>query len=318
MIPTYDGSAYLEKTLGSVLSQDPGAEVMQVEVVDDASPSGSPEPLVRRVCGDRVSVVRQTQNVGGVANWNSSIAKSIGEWVHILHQDDVVLPGFYARFKNALEGREDIGAAFCRHTGIDEYDGLIWTSELEAPTPGILNGFIKKIGVSQRIQTPSIVVRRSVYEQLGGYRPEMTFAADWEMWIRIAAHYPIWYEPEILAAYRNHSSSWTSACVRSAETILAERRCIAIVRPLLPAASAENIARKAEELASLRAIDFAYDAFSHFDFATAFKQVSEGLKCSCSLRVISAILFLPFRVAMRGARLLYRMTKKRLAEPKTS
>ena len=313
MIPVYNRTTYLERTLRGVLSQDPGAEQMQVEVVDDASTMGDPEALVRRVCGDRVSFVRQSRNVGGVANWNTCVGRSMGEWVHILHSDDVVFPGFYARLKEALEKRDDVGAAFCRHAGIDENDRWLWTSDLETPTPGILAGFIEKIGSSQRIQCASIMVRRAVYETLGGFRPDLSYAADWEMWIRIAAHYPIWYEPAILAAFRSHSASWTTSCVRSAETIVDERRCIAIVRPLLPPARAEIISRKARETASLRALDFGYLALSQFEFAIAFKQVWEGLKCSCSPRVIKAVSFLFFRIARGGLRRAYGASKRRLA-----
>ena len=40
--------------------------------------------------------------------------------------------------------------------------------------------------------TPSIVVRRSVYERLGSFDRRLVCAEDWEMWVRIAAHYPIW------------------------------------------------------------------------------------------------------------------------------
>ena len=313
MIPVYNRTSYLERTLRSVLCQDPGAAEMQIEVVDDASTEGDSESLVRRVCGDRVSFVRQPRNVGGVANWNSCVERSLGKWVHILHSDDVVFPGFYARLRAALEVNEDVGAAFCRHMGIDENDHWTWTEVLEAPTAGILTGFVEKIGVSQRIQCPSIVVRRDVYETLRGFRPELSYAADWEMWIRIAAHYPIWYEPTILAAFRGHSASWTAACVKSGETIVALRRCIAMVRPHLPPARAEIISRKARELASLGALDFAYGAIGHFEFATAFRQLWEGLKCSCSPRVIKAVVFLPVRIAIGGARRAYSKNKKRFA-----
>ena len=35
MIPTYNCANYLRETLASVLAQDPGAEIMQIEVIDD-------------------------------------------------------------------------------------------------------------------------------------------------------------------------------------------------------------------------------------------------------------------------------------------
>lgn len=254
MIPTYNRTAYLERALSSVLSQDPGAEEMQIEVVDNASPLDNPEPLVRRVAGDRVSFVRQPRNIGLFPNFNSCIERSRGEWVHILNDDDVVLPAFYERLKTALEARSDVGAAFCRNTVIDENERRLGTSELLRPTAGILAGSLEKIALSNCIRCPAIVVRRSVYEKLGGFRLDLPFTADWEMWIRIAAHFPIWYEPATLTAFRIHSTSATAGFISSGESVADELRCIEIARPWLPPNRAETILRNARELFYLRSI----------------------------------------------------------------
>jgi GT2 family glycosyltransferase len=202
MIPAYNRTQYLERALRSVLAQDTGADEMQIEVVDDASTIDDPEPIVRRLGDGRVSFVRNPVNLGLMPNFNNCVERSQGEWVHILHTDDFVLPGFYARLKSSLESRSDVGAAFCRHSFVDENEHLRGTSDLERTTAGILSDFISKIGASVRIQFPAIVVRRSVYERLGGFRLDLPYAADWEMWIRIAAHYPMWFEPATLAAFR--------------------------------------------------------------------------------------------------------------------
>ena len=96
MIPTYKARAdYLEETLKSVLQQDPGPAQMQIELVDDCSPDGAPVELVRRIAGDRIAVHREPANNGLAGIWNRCIERARGEWVHILHQDDIVLPGFY-------------------------------------------------------------------------------------------------------------------------------------------------------------------------------------------------------------------------------
>src|SRR5277367_6726158 len=76
LIPSFNRTTFLERTLRSVLCQDPGADNMQIEVVDDASTTDDPEPLLQRVCEDRVSLFRQRRNVGAVANWNTCIERS--------------------------------------------------------------------------------------------------------------------------------------------------------------------------------------------------------------------------------------------------
>jgi hypothetical protein len=220
---------------------------MQIEVVDNASTADDLEPLVRRVGGARVSLVRQPQNIGMFPNFNSCIERSRGEWVHILSDDDIVLPGFYERFKFQLQGRDGVGAAFCRHAFIDGNERWLRTSELENPAAGVLHDFIGKIGASQRIQLASMVVRRRVYDQVGGFRLDLPQAADWEMWIRIAAQFPIWYEPTTLAAWRVHSQSASAALLTSGQTFVDIHRCIEISRSWLPPDRAETISRGAKE-----------------------------------------------------------------------
>ncbi len=302
MIPTYNRTLYLEKTLASVLSQDPGPGEMQIEVVDDASTVDKPEQLVKRVGGGRVSFFGQSQRLGLVGSWNACIERAAGEWVHILHSDDVVYPGFYSTLRSALANRDDAGAAFCRWMIIDEKDERVWTSDLEQSAPGLLPDFLSEIGVSQRITTPSIVVRRSVYEKLGGFRSELSSTADWEMWARIAAHFPIWYEPQILAAWRVHAGSRSTMVVKAVENVGDGLRCLAAIRPLLPAGQAEAMLRKARERIALRAMDEAAALWNEGEFALALRQIREGLLCRVSLRVVKSLLLLPLQTRMRTKR----------------
>lgn len=121
--------------------------------------------------------------------------------------------------------------------------------------------------------------------------------ADWEMWARIAAHYPIWYEPEILAAWRVHSDSKTTAIVKSVENVADAQRCLEYIRPLLPVDRAENMLRKARESIAVQALETAWTEWRESEFTIAFKQVWEGLKCNFSLPVIKALLLLTVRIA---------------------
>jgi glycosyltransferase involved in cell wall biosynthesis len=306
MIPTYNRATYLERTLASVLAQDPGPHDMQIEVVDDASVVDDPEPLVRRVGGGRIGFFRQPRRLGTAGAFNSCVERSMGHWVHILDSDDIVLPGFYERFKTVLEKREDVGAAFCRSAIMDENDRWLWVHDLERTTPGILPDFVSKIGSDQTIETPSIVVKRRIYEELGGFHNDLSYATDWEMWIRIAARYPFWYEPDILAVWRDHQNSSSVSFIKTAGNIADMRRCIEISRPLLPPDRAKHISRTARERLALEALETSLEAVTQGEFATARKQLWEGLKCSVSPRVIKALLVAPARIAKGAAHRIFR------------
>jgi glycosyltransferase involved in cell wall biosynthesis len=215
MMPTYNCSDLFEQALRSVLGQDPGSDRMQIVVVDDCSTNGRSEEIVERLAPGRVEFYRQPKNVGLALNWNTCVTRSRGLWVHLLHQDDMVLPGYYETVERAVRDRPEVGAAFCRHAYLNGAGQRTSVSDPERETAGVLEGWLDLIAVGQRLECPSIVVRRATYEQLGGFDTGLCFALDWEMWVRIAAHCPVWYEPEILACYRRHDANETSRLQRS-------------------------------------------------------------------------------------------------------
>lgn len=49
MIPTYNCAHYLREALHSVLCQDPGKDMMQIEVIDDHSTKDDPEAVVKEM-----------------------------------------------------------------------------------------------------------------------------------------------------------------------------------------------------------------------------------------------------------------------------
>jgi hypothetical protein len=256
MIPTYRGERHLAETLGSVLAQDAGADAMQIEVVDDGSPTAV-EALVRRLASERVSVFRNEVNRGHVVAFNTCIARARGELVHLLHDDDAVRPGFYDRMASAFAAHPQIGAAFCRYIAVDE-DGLwVKLAAAEQPHAGILERWHETIATGQRLQPPCIVVRKRVYEQLGGFDARIeSYGEDWEMWTRIASAYPVWYEPEPLALYRvGRGGSLTSAAVRSGDNVRQLLQVIEINHARLPAAGAAAITARARRLTATTAVE---------------------------------------------------------------
>ena len=286
MIPTYHCARFLRQTLESVLAQDPGPEMMQIEVVDDGSTLDDPAAVVAEVGRGRVAFYRQPQNVGHTKNFETCLKRARGKVIHLLHGDDYVLNGFYHKLQQAFETQPEIGAAFCRQIFMDDAGNWEAYSPLEQSESGILNNGLERLALEQRIMTPSIVVRRDVYERLGGFDSRLICTEDWEMWVRIAAQYPIWYETEPLAAYRMHSDSNTGRHVRNGDDIRYTRMAIEIFKSYLPQDKADQLSKMARETYALSALDTAYSMFLKGDFPAMLAQGREAIHLSRSPRVM--------------------------------
>jgi glycosyltransferase involved in cell wall biosynthesis len=211
MIPVYQPDLFLIDAVKSVLAARMDHDEMQIAIVDDASPTTDVAGLIEQIgATNRVELHRAERNRGLAGNWNYCLQLARGRIVHVLHQDDVVAPNFYRRMLPAFAKHPSVGMAFCRHAFVDESNRTERVSHRERWFAGTLNNWLPKISEWQRIQCPAALVRRSVYEQVGGYRPDLRYALDWEMWVRIAAQFPVWYEPRVLAHYRRHASSETN------------------------------------------------------------------------------------------------------------
>jgi glycosyltransferase involved in cell wall biosynthesis len=294
MIPACNCAEFLRETLSSVLIQDPGPDLMQIEVVDDHSTKDDPEAVIKELGRGRVGFYRQEKNVGHTRNFETCLQRSRGKLIHMLHGDDCVLDGFYRRLQPAFEENPEIGAAFCRHIYMDEHGNWLGFSGLEQQESGILSDWLERIAIKQRIQTPSIAIRREVFENLGGFDYRLSWAEDWEMWVRIAARYPFWYEVQPLAAYRMHSGSNTKKYVRTGENIRDILRVVDMIRDYLPKARIDEISESSREHWALYALELAEQMTAKGDTAGAVAQVREAIKCRGSLKVAaSALQLLP-------------------------
>jgi glycosyltransferase involved in cell wall biosynthesis len=289
MIPTYNPAAdYLAETLLSVLKQDPGQGQMQIEVVDDCSKDDAASEVTRRVGAGRVTFYAESQNLGLANAWNRCIERARGHWVHILHQDDIVLPGFYDLLRKAVES-SDAGAIFCRHAMANSKGHWIQLSDLHLESPGLLDDWHAKITVQQLIQCAAIAVRRSVYEQLGGFLPQLRYVPDWEMWQRIASQFPFCFEPSILACYRLHPNSATSGMRVDATDARDVRQMIELTATYHTPSRGRVLASKARLWYAQAAVFHARELLVKVGFAPAWRQIVEALRLSHNRRVVRKV-----------------------------
>ncbi len=223
---------------------------------------------------------RQPQNVGAIANFNTCIRRSTGQLVHLLHGDDLVAEGFYEQLGAPLLQNDDLGAACCRQTYITDSGQPLVTTRPELPQSGVWAEALDVLAVSNRIQPPALVVKRTAYEKLGGFNPSLFHSADWEMLVRLAAHTGIFYHSEPLAMYRVHTASDTSRLLQTGANMQDARRCIQIFGGYLPAHRATALIRRAHSYLFLVGLRRAGQAAARGRAGIAAAQLREAAICA--------------------------------------
>jgi len=272
MIPAYNCYNILGETITSVVMQAPGKDQMQIEVVDDGSTDGDVKALVEQLGKGRVEYFRHEKNLGSLACFETCLNRSRGKLVHLLHGDDKAGMGYYSRIGSLFERYPDIGAAFCRYITINEEGKTLWKHRKEMNEDGILNDWLYKIGSRQRLQYCTITVKREVYERLGGFYG-VTYGEDWEMWVRIAAHYPVAYTPELLAEYRLHNNTISHRSYLSVKHIQDMQWVINAIQKWLPA----HLRKELRNQASRNYAEYAMDIANGIWHQTGDKRVTHRL-----------------------------------------
>ena len=227
----------LKQALESVLTQAEPPENMQILVLQDGvgpDEQAAARQLVLECGGDRVEFVGLPERLGQPYIFNRALELARGQWIHILHDDDWISPGFYQALRPGLT--DTVGYAFSRYSYVDAQGERLRLSPLEQEAPGLLNDWLERIAVFCRLQTPSVVVNRSAYEAVGGYCAQAGSAFDWEMWMRLASRFPVYYEPAVLAHFREHAGALSSHLLRSGEQVAHTGLALDCAASYLPAA----------------------------------------------------------------------------------
>jgi hypothetical protein len=134
------------------------------------------------------------------------------------------------------------------------------------------------------------VVRRAVHEQLGGYDTSIRFCGeDWDMGLRVAGSYPLWYEVDPLALRRHHSDSLTGRATSMADNSREMRRITQIAQQRFPKERRTELAAMARQFSALWATGLAWQLIEQGDRPGALRQLKQAILASRAPRVLARI-----------------------------
>jgi glycosyltransferase involved in cell wall biosynthesis len=200
VVPTYNCARFLPEALESAFAQT--YQPVEIVVVDDGSTDGSMDLLSGY--GSRVRLLRQP-NQGVSAARNHGIRESRGEFVAFLDADDLWTPDKLEK-QMALFADASVGLVHCGLEYIDEQGHPLGTN-LTGRRGRVLRAITLLDGTVVLAGGSTAVVRKASFERAGHFDLEMSTAADWDMWRRVACHYAIDMVREPLMKYRLRPSS---------------------------------------------------------------------------------------------------------------
>jgi glycosyltransferase involved in cell wall biosynthesis len=194
IVPAYNREALLERALASVAAQR-GARPAEIVVVDDASTDDT--AAVAERLGARV--VRHDANRGAAAARNTGIAAATQPWLAMLDSDDEWLPHHLATLWELRDGHDLVAGASIAvgGGGPPRYHGPLARRARRLRSPAALypENFIPASGV---------LVRRAAVLAAGGYRTDLRYAEDLDLWIRIVDRGGAVVTPRVVTRYGRH------------------------------------------------------------------------------------------------------------------
>lgn len=206
VIPVHNRADLLPRAIDSVLAQT--WQDFEIIVVDDGSTDKTQDVIASY--GDRVRCLYQ-KNSGAASARNLGISQGKGHYVAFLDSDDEWLPDKLQR-----------QLVFCDNH--PEYV-LVFTDMREVVDNKIVSGAYLHSGGYRRINdsdcygalldenfifTPTVIVRRDILDNVGGFDCSLRICEDRDLWLRIAAQYPIGFLDMPLTIRHRHGSNLTT------------------------------------------------------------------------------------------------------------
>jgi glycosyltransferase involved in cell wall biosynthesis len=206
LMPAYNRENYVAQAIDSVLSQ--GFKDFELFVIDDGSTDKTLQVL--ESYGDRIKVLRQSNQGPEVAR-NKAARLAQGEYLVLLDSDDLLLPSALATYDRIIRSFDSPPLIIGAMTDFQDGQSIAPESEAMLPVKALKFPDYLSKDVSLGLSSSRIVLRKSVFDEVGGLRntTSKTFHLDsLNLILKVGTYGPciVVCQPPTIA-YRHHETN---------------------------------------------------------------------------------------------------------------
>ena len=196
VIPMYNSQNTIEKTIKSILNQSRYDLIREIIVVDDGSKDNS-VAVVEKLQGlsNKIILVRKA-NGGAASARNYGMRYAKGKWIAFCDSDDEWMEDKLKIQNEIIEKNPQID--FLGGRWMDRNPRLFF-KEIDK----LYHATLADICITFFPQPSTVVMRKQIYSEIGGFRDDQRYAEEGDYFFRICEKYQYWYTPEQLILFGN-------------------------------------------------------------------------------------------------------------------
>src|SRR5579863_3080219 len=216
IVPSHNGERWLATALESVVAQmDPRIEVI---VIDSSETIASLDIISQFSSRLNVKVYRRPDLLSWMEKTNLGVELAAGDWICMLHQDDLWLPNRCSEVSKWVAGHPTSVMHLHSAHIVDAAGKRLGTWHCPLPggdRPIPLHLLLERLLVQEFIAIPTPTIRRDAYLRVGGLDERLWQTADWDLYLKLLFDGGVHYHPKPLACFRIHKNSLTMSVSRS-------------------------------------------------------------------------------------------------------
>lgn len=225
IVPVHGGGQYLRATLAAAAAERPdGVEFLLYDSGDD---DGICSRIAEEFTGRLALRYVRTTDKPWTTKTNRGVEEAQAEYIVMLHQDDLWLPGHLPALRAAIARAPDAEMSIASSQFVNDQGRNVGRWRLPFG-PGLHPGLkiAETLIVQNTIGIPSPIIRRSAWQSVGGMDESLWYTADWDLYLKLALHGDIDVRPTITTAFRIHRNSLTMTGSRQGDEFRAQHEIV--------------------------------------------------------------------------------------------